>query len=194
MSQPWACRCGNSSDRTLAIARVLKSPLSTRNLDRNKMIKGWTIDSSESQVRKGRAPRRATWWNAEVSPCQRCSGEDRHYRLNICFTRPCSGSSLGLLRVPSAAPVAALGIATSRTGGIRRDAKQPPVLRKKTAQPLKSRMIAIISTKLGGINPSILVMQTTEYRFRKYRSSLGYGFHLAVCRRFLLNLIGNTWS
>ena len=49
-------------------------------------------------------------------------------------------------------------------------------------------------TKLGGISPSILVMQTTEYRFRKYRSSLGYGFHLAVCRRFLLNLIGNTWS
>src|SRR5947209_4691131 len=66
--------------------------------------------------------------------------------------------------------------------------------KKKTAQPLKSRMIAIISTKLGGISPSILVMQTTEYGFRKYRSSLGYGFHLAVCRRFLLNLIGNTWS
>src|SRR3954451_15751405 len=49
-------------------------------------------------------------------------------------------------------------------------------------------------TKLGGISPSILMMQTTEYRFRKYQSSLGYGFHLAVCRRFLLNLIGNTGS
>ena len=47
-------------------------------------------------------------------------------------------------------------------------------------------------TKLGGISPSILMMQTTEYRFRKYQSSLGYGFHLAVCWRFLLNLIGNT--
>ena len=52
----------------------------------------------------------------------------------------------------------------------------------------------VVLTELGGISPSILMMQTTEYRFRKYQSSLGYGFHLAVGRRFLLNLIGNTWS
>ena len=49
-------------------------------------------------------------------------------------------------------------------------------------------------TKLGGFSPSIFVMQTTEYRFRKYPSSGGYGLHLAVCRRPLLTLIGNTWS
>jgi hypothetical protein len=48
--------------------------------------------------------------------------------------------------------------------------------------------------KLGGISPSILMMQTTEYRSRKYKSSLEYVFDLAVCRRLLLNLIGNTWS
>jgi hypothetical protein len=67
------------------------------------------------------------------------------------------------------------------------------VLRKNSIG-LKSPIITAILTKSGGISPSILMMQTTEYRFRKYQSSLGYGFHLAVCRRFLLNLIGNTGS
>ena len=50
-----------------------------------------------------------------------------------CAARPtsdslfsCGESSLGLLRLPSAAPVVAGGIATTRRGGIRSDAKKRP--------------------------------------------------------------------
>jgi hypothetical protein len=55
-------------------------------------------------------------------------------------------------------------------------------------------MSTAILTKSGGISPSILMMQTTEYRFRNDLSCLGYCFHPVACRQFLLDLIGNTWS
>jgi len=54
-------------------------------------------------------------------------------------------------------------------------------------------IITAILTNSGDISPSILMMQTAEYRFRNDLSCLGYGFPLVVCLHFLLKLIGNAW-